>query len=428
MKKVLILAYDFYPYNSIGAQRPYSWYKYFHQNNLYPVVITRHWDNEIKKPIDTIRPTQKTYKTEKTEIGETIYAPFKPNLRDKIILKYGLRKFTFFRKLLTLILNILKYPFNIDSTKTIYNAADQFLENNECSMIIATGEPFILFKYASFLSKKHHIPWVADYRDGWTTNQSKLNLGLLEKINLKYQSFFERNYIDSVSIITTASPSYQKDLQKMFPKKRTEVIYNGYFKELIDEVKNTPYDTSENKTFKISYSGTIYKHQQIEVFLDGFKKFIAPLKNCNIEINFIGLNFFPDQKKRILDFDHSINKYFNFTDRVPLKASLEFLNNSDVLLLLSKKNANWLNAKIFDYIALEKKILFVENDLGVLEQILDDCETGVKCNNAKDVENGLKQLYYERVLTEKSKAKNSKKEKYSRCYQTKKLVDLIQSI
>ena len=90
--------------------------------------------------------------------------------------------FKFFN--ISYILNILKYPLNIDTSKTIYYAADQFLKNNECSMIIATGEPFILFKYASSLSKKHRIPWIADYRDGWTTNQSKINLGFLEKINI----------------------------------------------------------------------------------------------------------------------------------------------------------------------------------------------------------------------------------------------------
>ncbi len=41
MKKVLIIAYDFPPLNSVGAKRPYSWYKYFKKYNVYPIVITR---------------------------------------------------------------------------------------------------------------------------------------------------------------------------------------------------------------------------------------------------------------------------------------------------------------------------------------------------------------------------------------------------
>ncbi len=34
MKKVLILAYDFPPYVSVGGLRPYSWYKYFKEFGL----------------------------------------------------------------------------------------------------------------------------------------------------------------------------------------------------------------------------------------------------------------------------------------------------------------------------------------------------------------------------------------------------------
>ena len=45
-KKILILCNDFPPVNSIGADRPYSWYKYFHEFNLYPIVITKNWQNE----------------------------------------------------------------------------------------------------------------------------------------------------------------------------------------------------------------------------------------------------------------------------------------------------------------------------------------------------------------------------------------------
>ena len=39
MKKVLILAYDFPPYVSVGGLRPYSWYKYFHEFGLYSVFV-----------------------------------------------------------------------------------------------------------------------------------------------------------------------------------------------------------------------------------------------------------------------------------------------------------------------------------------------------------------------------------------------------
>ena len=47
MIKVLILAYDFPPYISVGAQRPYYWYRYFKEFGIDPVVVSRQWNNNF---------------------------------------------------------------------------------------------------------------------------------------------------------------------------------------------------------------------------------------------------------------------------------------------------------------------------------------------------------------------------------------------
>jgi len=41
MKRVLILAYDFPPYVSVGGLRPYAWYRYLHEFDVFPIVVTR---------------------------------------------------------------------------------------------------------------------------------------------------------------------------------------------------------------------------------------------------------------------------------------------------------------------------------------------------------------------------------------------------
>ena len=48
MKKIVIICYDFPPLNSIGAQRPYSWFQNFKSFGLYPITITNNWTNETK--------------------------------------------------------------------------------------------------------------------------------------------------------------------------------------------------------------------------------------------------------------------------------------------------------------------------------------------------------------------------------------------
>jgi hypothetical protein len=46
MKRIVIICYDFPPLNSIGAQRPFSWYKHFKSFGLCPIIITNNWTNE----------------------------------------------------------------------------------------------------------------------------------------------------------------------------------------------------------------------------------------------------------------------------------------------------------------------------------------------------------------------------------------------
>ena len=41
--KVLVLCNDFTPLNSIGAQRPYSWFKYFKKYGAEITAITKNW-------------------------------------------------------------------------------------------------------------------------------------------------------------------------------------------------------------------------------------------------------------------------------------------------------------------------------------------------------------------------------------------------
>ena len=52
MKKALIIAQDFPPLNSIGAQRPYSWYQYFPENNIYPIIFAKNWNSHNSDSIE----------------------------------------------------------------------------------------------------------------------------------------------------------------------------------------------------------------------------------------------------------------------------------------------------------------------------------------------------------------------------------------
>jgi hypothetical protein len=86
MIKALILAHDFPPLNSIGARRPLSWYNYFYENGIYPVVITKDWgdkSNNIRDILEFAGTSE--IKREKNERGELIRVQLEFSASDKLI-------------------------------------------------------------------------------------------------------------------------------------------------------------------------------------------------------------------------------------------------------------------------------------------------------------------------------------------------------
>ena len=146
MKKVLILAYDFPPYSSVGGLRPYSWFKYFKSFGAEPIVITRQWGKTIDNHLDYIT-SSKENKTiyENLDSGLILRTPYKSNLANRIYLKYGENKFSLLRKIISAYYEIGQYLFKIGPKKQIYYGAKEFLKNNKVDAIIATGDPFVLF-------------------------------------------------------------------------------------------------------------------------------------------------------------------------------------------------------------------------------------------------------------------------------------------
>jgi glycosyltransferase involved in cell wall biosynthesis len=424
--KVIIFAYDFPPSNSVGAQRPYSWLKHFNDFGIYPVVITRHWD-AVSTADDRIRPSQsKENETLETEFGTILRVPFLPNIRDRILLKYG-EQHAVIRRILSLWYSMAQYVFaSSDNRRNMLDAAREYVKKNPCDIIIATGEPFILFHYAKILSKEFGIPWIADYRDGWSTNyhlQSTAS-GLDQLINNLYFTPLEKRIVATSALITTAAPAIRTDLCKLHPTKNAKVIFNGFFPEMFETL--TKKEKRTNQPFIIAYSGTLYPYQKLNMFIDGFEKFVrlSALSPSEIQVHFLGLEYQPDQMKRLLDYKPDLNKYIKITGRMPHSESLIVLNQADVLLLLTNARFGQIYAKVFDYVALGKPILMCENDQGPLEQILNDAGTGHIADNSDQVCEQLSSLY-ETLPSATINAAHV--QQYSRKYQAERLANFIKS-
>jgi hypothetical protein len=425
--KVLILAYDFPPLISIGGQRPYSWYKYLPANGIEVTVVTRKWSEAINSPMDYVKPSGgNNTEVEKSEYGTIYRTVFNPNFRDKILLRYGLNRFGIIRKLISYLLGYLEFLFlSFDAKRNIYSEARKFLATNDVDVIVATGEPFILFKYASLLSREYNIPWIADYRDGWTNNQGGYKSSFLFRLQTSFYKILEQKYLASASLVTTPAQEYATELKKILPLKNIQVCYNGYDNDAFD---GTQLPGPSLEKFTIAYAGTIYPFQKLEIFLDGVWGFLLNRDLDDFKIVFYGALYNEDLKKRILLYKPELEKYIEFTPRIPYKKVIEEMSKAQILLLLSAKNANWLTTKLFDYLALKRTILLVENDEGILESILRETSGGVALNDVKNI-SGFINGKYNDFKAGKSAVNNTiNYQFYSRKVQAEKFAGILKGI
>ncbi len=427
MKKVLVLAYDFPPLISIGAQRPYSWYKYLPEFDFEVTVVTRHWEGSVNSPSDYAKPTQNRTLTTVEDKSKVIRVPYEPNMRDSMLLKYGAARFTFIRKVLSLVLSFLEHlSFCFDAKSKIYEEALKELSLNQYDLIVATGEPFVLFKYGHLLSKKIKIPWIADYRDGWTHNQGKYQLSLIQKLQLAFFRLCETKYLSNVLCVTTASPDYAKNLNKIISEKPIEVIYNGFDDSIFQSV---PKVAPHKDIFYVTYAGTIYAHQNLEMFLDGVSRFIddSEVSTLDFKVRFYGIEGQQSAIKRVETYSH-LKPYISYYPRIAYSDIVWLLRESRMLLLLSSPGVDWLNAKIFDYLATERPILLVQNDNGILQKLITENNSGYVTNSAEDVALALFREFKKFKLREApdfSPKMNYKM--FSRKAQAKRFAELITS-
>lgn len=439
MKKILILAYDFPPYVSVGGLRPYSWYKNLREFNFNPIVVTRQWENKFGNHLDYISPSKyKISKVVKTKFGTQIQSPYIPNLSNQLLLRYGEQKLKILRKIISGFFEIIQFFLEVGPKVQLYKSANQFLKKNKVDVIIATAEPFVLFHYAALLSKKYNIPWIADYRDPWTQD-NKRGDNTFRKL---WDKILETKTLKSAAFITTVSPLFKEEISSLIKKKQIHLIANGF----ISEYFKNPEQSKENKKLVICYMGTIYKWHPVESTLQIIIDLIK-YEKLEIELHFYGINLELELKQYLNKISDNFNDFIFFHPKIRTDRLNQELFNVNLFLLFNDYEN--IGTKIYDYLALKRKIILCFTDdenanklkkihynikpkkavsTTLQSDVLKLTNSGQSIKNTNELRKFLIKTYREFKKNGFVKVKSKNIENYSRKIQTKKLCNLISSI
>jgi len=427
MKKVLIISYFFPPCNLTASQRVMGWANYLSGFGYYPIIVTRNWDIAINSPEDASLSTGIDIKHEKNDRFEVYYLPFVANRRDNI---YANNKHNRYLQKLSKVITFTELIFEnyfnsaIPSINLYEFSRRLISENKSIVGLIISAKPFIHFKFGYCLNKEFNIKWIADYRDDWNTSELEANKSFLLRTISIIQARKEKKWVSTSQFITSISGVYA-DRVGRFVRKEGVVILNGY--DGIDGAKIGK--EIESDSFQITYNGSLYSTQPIEIILEKFKNICDnPDVKIRVQFNFPGLGFDKGQEKRVKNCLIGYENFIRITDRIPHQDILEIQRNSDVLLMVSHKGFKGVSSsKLYEYVGLKKSILLYPNDNDIVAETITDTGLGIICDSEIEFHDNLLQLIFNKQdgKIEVNSVENDKVEFYSRKNQAKELAKLL---
>jgi len=255
-------------------------------------------------------------------------------------------------------------------------AGRNLLQQEPADLIYASAPPFSALVVASKLSQEYGIPWVAEFRDLWVENPyyeyPRWRRGI--------DRWLERRTLRSAAGLVTVTPIWADILRRSYAQP-VSAILNGYSEEdLPTSVVRTP----ASDILTIVYTGNIYRG-----FRDPSPLFQA-IAGLGPRREKVAVHFYGPSEADIDD----LARKFGVRDRVFVRPrvshseSLSLQKNADVLLLMQwndKKDEGNIPAKLFEYLAVLRPILFLGYEAGTVAQMIRERNAGFVSNSPERI-------------------------------------------
>lgn len=428
-KKVLIITYYWPPSGGAGVQRWLKFTKYLPSSGWEPVIYTPKNPENPVEDYSLLKDIPEDITILKRKIWEPYswYKSFTGQKKDQKI-KAGFlsekKKPKLREKLSVWIRGNLFIP---DARKFWIKPSVRFLtnylRNNPVDVIISTGPPHSMHLIALQLKKKLKVPWVADFRDPWTTIDFYKNLLLSKHADKKHHNL-EEKVIKSADKVIVINKLMKQEFSTC--TKNIAFIPNGYDPDDIPEGKTEP-----DQEFTIVHVGSMAPSRNPEILW----KSLGELSNKdelfkkNLKIKLIGKTDYTVEESIL---KHGLKENLLKIDYVPHNEAIDMQKRAQILLLPlnNTPGAKGIQTgKLFEYLASKRPILAIGPTDGEAASILNQTQSG-KISGFNDSEclkaNILR--YYNMYISGKLEVQQTNIESYSRKNLTIKLSDLLNEL
>jgi len=198
---------------------------------------------------------------------------------------------------------------------------------------------------AAVLSEHADVPWLADYRDPWSTYQFRQYPTRAHKAS---HERLEAWALGRAAAVTAVNRPIVDDLVARHPwlADRTHVLPNGF------DRTEQPADVSLSEGFWIVHTGRLYgREQQVTAFLEALAALPADVKAL-----FVGV----DESRVRPDADRlGLGARVRVEPLVPLPVALGYQRAADALLLVNGRRPESMSSKVFEYLQAGRPVFAI---------------------------------------------------------------------
>ena len=304
------------------------------------------------------------------------------------------------------------------------NFLAEHLRREKYDLILSSGPPHSLHLIAKGLVKAFDLPWIADFRDPWTSMDYLQAIKLTSYARKRHWNL-EASVIKGADQVVVVGRAMQEEYRKSH-QVESKVIYNGY-----NPSKSFEGSVELDHKFTILHLGSFLPNRNCD---DLWRVLSRRVEDNNelaskLEIKLVGKvapNVLDSIKKE------GLSPYLNHIDYVKHDEVFAILRSAHVLLLPIDRipNAEFVvTGKIFEYLQARRPVLLLGPDYGDAAGIITDCKAGYCCNfeDENAIEKALGELFTSYLKADEKELGN-RIEQYSSARQLKVYADLMNEL
>jgi glycosyltransferase involved in cell wall biosynthesis len=236
--------------------------------------------------------------------------------------------------------------------------------------VLTTAPPFSTHLVGNDLARRHGIPWVAEYRDNWTTNPLYRRSAPIQWFNRR----LERRFLAAAGAVVVVSEAAAAELRSSFPglDAKIHVARNGFDPEDLPATGGRP------ETFEIAYTGSLEARRDPRPFFSALAQLTErrPEIRGAISLHLMGwvVDWAIDAANEALGKEH-----VTFDGLLSHKEALDRASRAAVLLGITTRmeaGGAGLTSKLFEYVGLRRPVLMLAPE-GPARQLVRESGCGV---------------------------------------------------